>query len=87
PSQHQMEKDRGQQILGRTASENFTYGKKGCIIRCAFINPIWVYYSTDFFYSMVAEYRFKLKEQVNNAISTGKLHRLVPQDRAQPMQF
>ncbi|CAF2840748.1 unnamed protein product, partial [Rotaria sp. Silwood2] len=35
----------------------------------------------------VAEYRFKLKEQVNNAISTGKLHRLVPQDRAQPMQF
>ncbi|CAF2840816.1 unnamed protein product [Rotaria sp. Silwood2] len=35
----------------------------------------------------VAEYRFKLKEQINNAISTGKLHRLVPQDRAQPMQF
>ncbi|CAF3774971.1 unnamed protein product [Rotaria sp. Silwood1] len=30
----------------------------------------------------VAEYRFKLKEQVNNAISTGKLHRLIPQDRA-----
>ncbi|CAF3860218.1 unnamed protein product, partial [Rotaria sp. Silwood1] len=35
----------------------------------------------------VAEYRFKLKEQVNNAISTGKLHRLVPQDRAQPIRF
>ncbi|CAF4825043.1 unnamed protein product [Rotaria sp. Silwood1] len=35
----------------------------------------------------VIEYRSTLKEQVNNAISTGKLHRLIPQDRSQPMQF
>ena len=35
----------------------------------------------------VIEYRSELKEQVNNAIAAGKLHRVVPQDRAQPMQF
>ncbi|CAF1410055.1 unnamed protein product [Rotaria sordida] len=35
----------------------------------------------------VVEYRSKLNEQVNNAISTGKLHRLMPQDRAQSIQF
>ncbi|CAF1337379.1 unnamed protein product [Rotaria sordida] len=35
----------------------------------------------------VAEYRSELKEQVNNAISSGKLQRLVPQDHPQPMQF
>ena len=35
----------------------------------------------------VIEYRSELKEQVNNAIASGKLHRVVPQDRAQPMQF
>ena len=34
----------------------------------------------------VVEYRADLKEQVNNAISTGKLQRLVPQDNVQPTQ-
>ena len=35
----------------------------------------------------VKQYRTDLKEQVDNALSTGKLHRRVPQDRAQPNQF
>jgi len=35
----------------------------------------------------VSAYRSELKEQVDNAISTGKLHRAVPQDRVQPVQF
>ena len=35
----------------------------------------------------VIKYRSESKEQVNNAIASGKLHRVVPQDRAQPMQF
>ncbi|CAF4642306.1 unnamed protein product, partial [Rotaria socialis] len=35
----------------------------------------------------VVEYRSELKAQVNNAISSGKLHRLIPQDRIQSMEF
>ena len=35
----------------------------------------------------VTQYRADLKEQVNNALSTGKLHRQVPQGRTQPNQF
>ena len=35
----------------------------------------------------VVQYRSDLKEQVNNALSTGKLHRLVPQECVQPMEF
>ena len=35
----------------------------------------------------VVEYRSELKAQVNNAISSGKLHRLIPQDRTQSMEF
>ncbi|CAF1355247.1 unnamed protein product [Rotaria sordida] len=35
----------------------------------------------------VAEYRSELKEQVNNAILSDKLQRLVPQDHPQPIQF
>ena len=35
----------------------------------------------------VIKYRSELKEQVNNAIASGKLHRVVTQDRAQPVQF
>ena len=33
------------------------------------------------------EYRSDLKEQVNNAIAAGKLHRAIPQDCVQPKQF
>ena len=33
------------------------------------------------------EYPSDLKEQVNNALSTGKLHRLVPQEHIQPIEF
>jgi hypothetical protein len=35
----------------------------------------------------VIQYRSDLKEQVNNAISTGKLQRLIPQDRDQQTKF
>ncbi|CAF5078497.1 unnamed protein product, partial [Rotaria socialis] len=35
----------------------------------------------------VVEYRSELKAQVNNAISSGKLHRLIPQERTQSMEF
>lgn len=35
----------------------------------------------------VIEYRTQLNEQVNNALSTGKLHRLTPQDHSQPTQI
>ena len=35
----------------------------------------------------VVEYRTGLKEQVNNAISEGKLQRFVPQDQPQPEQY
>ncbi|CAF4854897.1 unnamed protein product [Rotaria socialis] len=35
----------------------------------------------------VVKYRSELKAQVNNAISSGKLHRLIPQDRTQSMEF
>ncbi|CAF2827771.1 unnamed protein product [Rotaria sp. Silwood2] len=35
----------------------------------------------------VVEYRSDLKEQVDIALSTGKLQRLVPQDHVQPTQF
>jgi hypothetical protein len=35
----------------------------------------------------VNEYRSELKKQIDNAISTGKLQRFVPQDRAQPIQY
>ncbi|CAF3287306.1 unnamed protein product, partial [Rotaria sp. Silwood2] len=35
----------------------------------------------------VVEYRSELKAQVNNAISAGKLHRLIPQDRTQSVEF
>ncbi|CAF3408101.1 unnamed protein product, partial [Rotaria socialis] len=35
----------------------------------------------------VVEYRSNLKEQVENALSAGKLQRLVPQDHVQPTEF
>ncbi|CAF4867013.1 unnamed protein product, partial [Rotaria socialis] len=35
----------------------------------------------------VVEYRSESKAQVNNAISSGKLHRLIPQERTQSMEF
>ncbi|CAF4230273.1 unnamed protein product, partial [Rotaria magnacalcarata] len=33
------------------------------------------------------EYRSNLKEQVENALSAGKLQRLAPQDHVQPTEF
>ncbi|CAF3919635.1 unnamed protein product [Rotaria sp. Silwood1] len=35
----------------------------------------------------VLQYRSQLKEQVNNDLSTDKLHRLIPQEHSQPTQF
>ncbi|CAF4161845.1 unnamed protein product [Rotaria socialis] len=35
----------------------------------------------------VVEYRSELKAQVNNVRSSGKLHRLIPQDRTRLMEF
>ena len=55
------------------------------IVRCAQCDGPHHSLSSDC--GKVVEYRSDLKEQVNNAIFTGKLHRIVPQDRAQPMQF
>ncbi|CAF5218712.1 unnamed protein product, partial [Rotaria magnacalcarata] len=35
----------------------------------------------------VVEYRSQLKQQVDNALATGKLHRVEPQNRNHPVQF
>jgi hypothetical protein len=55
------------------------------IVRCAQCDGPHHSLSSDC--GKVVEYRSDLKEQVNNAIFTGKLHRIVLQDRAQPIQF
>jgi hypothetical protein len=61
-----------------------TYGPP-CIVRCAQCDGPHHLLSNE--YKKIVQYRSDLKEQVNTAISTGKLHRLVPRERPQPMQF
>ncbi|CAF3771047.1 unnamed protein product [Rotaria sp. Silwood1] len=52
------------------------------IARCAQCNGN--HHSLSNVCEKVLEYRSQLKEQVNNALSTGKLHRLIPQEHSQP---
>ncbi|CAF5096291.1 unnamed protein product, partial [Rotaria magnacalcarata] len=53
--------------------------------RCAQCNGDHQSLSSE--WDKVVEYRSELKVQVNNAISLGKLHRLIPQDRTQSIEF